>query len=104
MPSGRQNRLHACASGRQETLFLYTSATLSAGTSATLSAGDGDGARVAQVTPDGVTTLYVGELYEVRRGSPDAVTRYYYLGGQRVAMRQPDDAMVWLHGDHPTLR
>jgi hypothetical protein len=32
------------------------------------------------------------------------VTRYYYLGGQRVAMRQPDDAVVWLHGDHPTLR
>ena len=60
----------------------------------------GDGARVAQVTPDGVTTLYVGELYEVRRGSPDAVTRYYYLGGQRVAMRQPDDTVVWLHGDH----
>ena len=27
----------------------------------------GDGARVAQVTPDGVTTLYVGELYGMRR-------------------------------------
>ncbi len=59
---------------------------------------------MAQVTPDGITTLYVGELYEVRRGSPDAVTRYYYLGGQRVAMRQPDDTVVWLHGDHPTMR
>ena len=79
-----ENRLVRVVSGTQETVFIY----------------DGDGARVAQVTPDGVTTLYVGELYEVRRGSPDAVTRYYYLGGQRVAMRQPDDAVVWLHGDH----
>jgi len=56
--SGVGNRLVRGVSGTQETLFLYTSATLSA--------GDGDGVRVAQVTPDGVTTLYVGELYEVR--------------------------------------
>ena len=79
----------------QETLFICTSATLSAKVPAT--------ARVAQVTPDGVTTLYVGELYEVRRGSPDALI-YYYLGGQRVAMRDADDNVAWLHGDHPTLR
>jgi RHS repeat-associated protein len=37
-----------------------------------------------------------------------AITKYYYFpssgsgrgGGQRVAMRGPDDAVVWLHGDH----
>jgi RHS repeat-associated protein len=29
-----------------------------------------------------------------------AVTRYYYFGSKRVAMRGPDDAVVWLHGDH----
>jgi RHS repeat-associated protein len=28
------------------------------------------------------------------------VTKYYYFNGQRVAMRQPDDEVVWLHGDH----
>jgi RHS repeat-associated protein len=28
------------------------------------------------------------------------VTRYYYLGGQRVAMRDADDNVAWLHGDH----
>ena len=50
--------------------------------------------------PDGAVTLYMGELYEVRRASPDEVTKYYYFGGQRVAMREPDDDVVWLHGDH----
>jgi hypothetical protein len=29
-----------------------------------------------------------------------AVTKYYYFESKRVAMRGPDDAMVWLHGDH----
>jgi RHS repeat-associated protein len=29
-----------------------------------------------------------------------AVTKYYYFGSKRVAMRGPDDALVWLHGDH----
>jgi RHS repeat-associated protein len=29
-----------------------------------------------------------------------AVTKYYYFGSKRVAMRGPDDAVVWLHGDH----
>jgi RHS repeat-associated protein len=28
------------------------------------------------------------------------VTKYYYFDGQRVAMRTPDDEVVWLHGDH----
>jgi hypothetical protein len=29
-----------------------------------------------------------------------AVTKYYYFGGQRVAMRKPDGAVNWLPGDH----
>jgi RHS repeat-associated protein len=29
-----------------------------------------------------------------------AITKYYYFGGQRVAMRGPDDALTWLHADH----
>jgi RHS repeat-associated protein len=29
-----------------------------------------------------------------------AVTKYYYLGSQRVAVRKPDGAVNWLHGDH----
>ena len=28
-------------------------------------------------------------------------TKYYYLGAQRVAMRDADDDTFWLHGDHP---
>jgi RHS repeat-associated protein len=28
------------------------------------------------------------------------VTKYYYFNSQRVAMRGPDDAVTWIHGDH----
>jgi RHS repeat-associated protein len=28
------------------------------------------------------------------------VTKYYYFNGQRVAMRGPDEAVTWIHGDH----
>ena len=27
-------------------------------------------------------------------------TKYYYFGAQRVAMRDADDDVFWLHGDH----
>ncbi|MGD9100199.1 MAG: hypothetical protein PVF45_06930, partial [Anaerolineae bacterium] len=37
---------------------------------------------------------------EASASTGSAVTKYYYLGGQRVAMRGPDNAVVWLHGDH----
>ncbi len=36
---------------------------------------------------------------QVRTGPP-APTRYYYFDGRRVAMRGPDDGVLWLHGDH----
>jgi len=45
---------------------------------------DGDGNRV-QSTIGGVTTTFVGNYYEV---SGSTVTKYYYAGAQRIAMRQ----------------
>ncbi|MDY0020137.1 MAG: RHS repeat-associated core domain-containing protein, partial [Anaerolineae bacterium] len=43
----------------------------------------------------GQTTVYVNGLYEV---TPQGVTKYYYLGSQRVAMRQ-SGVLTYLHGD-----
>ena len=55
---------------------------------------DGDGRRVAQ-TLNGVTTYFVGSYYE-EIGSVGTqqhiVTKYYYAGSTRVAMRTDDDA------------
>jgi RHS repeat-associated protein len=56
---------------------------------------DGDGNRVKKVDPSGTTT-YVGGYYEVQGST---VTKYYYAGTQRVAMRQ-GGAVTYLHGDH----
>ncbi|MDE3089905.1 MAG: hypothetical protein KGJ80_11045 [Chloroflexota bacterium] len=39
---------------------------------------------------------YVGNWYEVTSG---AVTKYYYFGAQRVAMRDAS-GVTYLHGDH----
>ncbi|MBI4790951.1 MAG: hypothetical protein HY782_28305, partial [Chloroflexi bacterium] len=41
-------------------------------------------------------TYYVGNWYEVTNG---AVTKYYYFGGQRVAMRT-SAGVTYLHSDH----
>ncbi|MDE3088802.1 MAG: hypothetical protein KGJ80_05405 [Chloroflexota bacterium] len=41
-------------------------------------------------------TYYVGNYYEV---SGATVTKYYYFGAQRVAMKQ-GTAVTYLHGDH----
>ncbi|MGH2582800.1 MAG: RHS repeat-associated core domain-containing protein, partial [Anaerolineales bacterium] len=60
---------------------------------------DGDGARVKQsiVTDQGEeTTYFVGTFYEV---SGEIVTKYYYAGGQRIAMRA-DGNVAFLLGDH----
>jgi hypothetical protein len=45
---------------------------------------DGDGQRVAKTIND-VTTYFISTYYEVTDG---VVTRYYYAGGQRIALRQ----------------
>ena len=58
---------------------------------------DGDGNRVKSVL-NGVTTYYVGNYFEWRSTTSN-MTRYYYAGSQRVAMRQGGVLMV-LHGDH----
>jgi RHS repeat-associated protein len=56
---------------------------------------DGDGNRVLRTGPEG-TTVYIGDSYE-KRGA--VVTKYYYGGGQRIAMRV-GGALYFLHGDH----
>jgi len=64
---------------------------------------DGDGNRLLK-TEDGVTTIYIGGVYE-RTGT--AETKYYYFGGERaypecnrrVAMRQGSD-VKYFHTDH----
>jgi RHS repeat-associated protein len=61
---------------------------------------DGDGNRVAQ-TVNGVTTYFVGNYYEV---TGSTVTKYYYAGGQRVAMRTDtipqNSTLSYLLADH----
>ena len=56
---------------------------------------NGDGARVKKVVGS-TATYYVGNWYEVTNG---AVTKYYYFGAQRVAMRNAN-GVTYLHGDH----
>jgi len=67
---------------------------------------DADGNRVRQVAADGTSTLYIGQWYEESQ-SPSrgrVRTNYYYLGGQRVALRQgvvgQAGEVYWLHADH----
>ena len=60
---------------------------------------DGDGNRVKKVEGE-VTTYYVGSIYELQ-GTRE--TSYYYVAGQRVAMRVTEGAtstLTYLHGDH----
>jgi len=44
------------------------------------------------------TTVYVNALYE-KDVSGNLSTKYYYLGGQRIAMRR-GSTLTYLHGDH----
>jgi len=66
----------------------------------TLTTYDGDGNRVMKEEA-GVATYYVGGVYEL---SEEVRTSYYYVAGQRVAMRvgAPGTAgtLTYLHGDH----
>jgi RHS repeat-associated protein len=56
---------------------------------------DGDGKRVKS-TINGTTTYFVGAHYEVANG---VVTKYYYAGAQRIAMRT-NGTLKFLLGDH----
>ncbi len=58
---------------------------------------DGDGVLVKKVA-GGQTTVYVGAHYE-KNLTTGVVTKYYYLGSQRVAMRV-GGTLTWIHGDH----
>ncbi len=58
---------------------------------------DGDGTLVKKVA-GGQTTVYVSPSYE-KNLTTGAVTKYYYLGGQRVAMRV-GGTPSFLHADH----
>jgi RHS repeat-associated protein len=59
---------------------------------------DGDGNRV-KATVGGVTTAYVGNWYEWT-GSTTTAKKYYYAGGQRIAMRTGSSTLNYLLGDH----
>ena len=61
---------------------------------------DGSGARVMTIEPDSSSTIFVGEHYEVEGSTTRS---YYYLGGQRIAMRVDDGQssdVFWFHSDH----
>ncbi len=68
------------------------------GTSMAAFGYDGDGVRVKQTltTTTPTSTYFVKNYYEVSGGS---VTKYYYLGSQRVAMRS-SVGVRYLFGDH----
>jgi RHS repeat-associated protein len=57
---------------------------------------DADGNRVKTVIGS-TTTFYFGNYYEVSGGT---VTKYYYAGGQRVAMRVNNGSPSYLFTDH----
>jgi YD repeat-containing protein len=62
---------------------------------------DGDGARVLEVSSN-ITTAFVGGHYE-KVSSVVTPTKYYALGGKRVATRNAS-GLYCLHGDHPSTR
>ena len=54
------------------------------------------GIRVRKVS-NGATTLYPFAHYEVDNG---VIVKYYFFGGQRVAMKRGTGAITYLHQDH----
>ena len=56
---------------------------------------DGDGGRVQQTTPAGLTT-FLGELYEV---SGSAQTKHLFAGALRIAALS-HEGIAYLHSDH----
>jgi RHS repeat-associated protein len=57
---------------------------------------DGDGKRVKSTINGSLITYFVGAHYEVANG---VVTKYYYAGSQRIAMRT-NGTLNYLLGDH----
>ena len=61
---------------------------------------DGDGKRVKSTVNGTTTTYFIGNYYEVTNpGANETITKYYYAGGQRIAMRTDGD-FRFLLGDH----
>jgi len=62
---------------------------------------DGDGRRVKSIFNNNATTTYfVGTHYEVTNpGANQTITKYYYAGSQRIAMRT-NGTLNYLLGDH----
>ena len=62
---------------------------------------DGDGRRVKSIFNNNATTTYfVGTHYEVTNpGANQTITKYYYAGAQRIAMRT-NGTLNYLLGDH----
>ncbi|MFZ5878746.1 MAG: RHS repeat-associated core domain-containing protein, partial [Chloroflexota bacterium] len=58
------------------------------------SCGDG---RQVQSTVNGVITTFVGAHYQVEGGM---TVKYYLAGGQRIAMRTPNNSVSYLLSDH----
>jgi RHS repeat-associated protein len=48
---------------------------------------------------NGVTTVYIGAIYE-KNLTINEVTTYYFAGSQRVAMRKNGGAPTWFIADH----
>jgi len=57
---------------------------------------DGDGKRVKSIINSAIITYFVGAHYEV---SGSTITKYYYAGSQRIAMRS-NGTLNYLLGDH----
>lgn len=78
-----ENRLTSITVGATTTNYFY----------------NGDGARVKK-SANGVTTYYVGNLYEYTTwNGGSSVSKSYYFGGQRIAVKQ-DINISYIHGDH----
>ena len=87
--------------GGQTYTLSYDAENRLVGVSGTVSATfvyDGDGNRVKSII--GTTnTVYIGGYFEWS-GSSSTMRRYYYAGGQRVAMRLGTTTLRFLLGDH----
>ncbi len=76
-----ENRLVRVESGSYVTEYAY----------------DADGSRVTK-TVNGFSTYYVGNWYEVAENG--AISKYYYLGGKHVALKDGAGNLTLVHADH----
>ena len=60
---------------------------------------DGDGKRVKSIINGTTTTFFIGNYYERLGVSTASITKYYYAGSQRIAMRT-NGTLQFLIGDH----